>query len=60
MTYLKRILISVVVMAIYIGCVLWIYDGIKLDPSDKFVVCWFGAGSLGISQLIVLMTELKK
>ena len=47
-------------MAIYIGCVLWIYDGIKLDPSDKFVVCWFGACSLGISQLIVLMTELKK
>ena len=47
-------------MAIYIGCVLWIYDGIKLDPSDKFVICWFGACSLFLSQLIVVIIESPK
>lgn len=52
MKYLKNIIIGVVVMAIYIGCVSWIYEGIKLEPADKFVICWFGFCSLCISQVI--------
>ena len=60
MTYLKRIITAVIVMAIYIGCVMWIYEGIKLEPADKFVICWFGACSLFLSQLIVVIIESPK
>lgn len=60
MKYLKRIFTAVIVMAIYIGCVLWIYEGIKLDPADKFLICWFGFCSLLLSQLIVFIIESEK
>ncbi len=60
MTYLKRIITAVIVMAIYIGCVLWIYEGIKIDPADKFLIRWFGACSLFLSQLIVVIIESPK
>lgn len=60
MKYLKRIITAVIVMAIYTGCVWWIMEGVKLTPDNKFLICWFGACSLGLSQLIVVIIESPK
>jgi hypothetical protein len=39
----KRILIILIAFITYIGCVMWISDGITLRPIDKFLICFLGA-----------------
>jgi len=29
-------------LAGYVGSVLWIVDGVKLEPPDKFLIVWMG------------------
>lgn len=40
---LKKIFIIIAMLIIYIGCVIWICDGIVLLPNDKFLICFLGA-----------------
>jgi 1,4-dihydroxy-2-naphthoate octaprenyltransferase len=39
---LKRIIVTTLILAAYIGCVVWIADGMVLRPHDKFLICGIG------------------
>lgn len=38
----SKIIITALAFIVYIGCVIWICDGIKLQPHDKFLICFIG------------------
>ncbi len=50
----KFIITLLILLTIYIGCVVWITWGVKLEPLDKILICIMAAIPYGISYMIAL------
>lgn len=54
---MKKFLIVFVCMVVYVGCVLWVVDGVQLKPDDKAFICALGVVTLALSIIGVNLFE---
>jgi len=53
----KFILTLIGMLAVYIGCVIWITWGLKLGAVEKFIICWIACIPIGASCIIANMND---